>query len=85
MAPRTTRNNPDKVEKLTKINVYNIELLSYFLQKLQSTPDGDGSILDHSMILYGSSMGNPNEHNHTPLPLLVAGGANGQLKGRPAP
>jgi hypothetical protein len=69
------------IGKLEKINTYHATLLAYFLDKLRSTPDGDGNLLDHSMILYGSSMSNPNEHNHFPLPLLVAGGASGKLEG----
>jgi hypothetical protein len=74
-------NNPVMIAKLEKINTYHATLLAYFLDKLRSTPDGDGNLLDHSMILYGSSMSNPNEHNHFPLPLLVAGGASGKLEG----
>ena len=58
-----------------------MSLLSYFLQKLRATPDGDGNLLDHSLILYGSSMSNSNIHNHSPLPILVAGGALGRVKG----
>ena len=74
-------NNPGMIAKLEKINTYHATLLAFFLDKLRSTPDGDGNLLDHSMILYGSSMSNPNEHNHFPLPLLVAGGASGKLEG----
>ncbi|HEX4276235.1 MAG TPA: DUF1552 domain-containing protein [Bryobacteraceae bacterium] len=74
-------NNPATIAKLAKINNYHISLLAYFIGKLKATPDGDGTLLDHSMILYGSSMSNPNEHNHFPLPLLLLGGASGQLKG----
>ena len=74
-------NNPVMIAKLEKINNYHATLFAYFLDKLRSTPDGDGNLLDHSMILYGSSMSNPNEHNHFPLPLLLAGGACGKLQG----
>jgi hypothetical protein len=74
-------NNPAQIAKLAKINTYHAGLLAYFLDRLSKTQDGDGNLLDHSMILYGSSMSNPNEHNHFPLPLLVAGGGCGQLKG----
>jgi hypothetical protein len=56
-------------------------MLAYFLDKLQTTPDGDGNLLDHSVVLYGSSMSNGNQHDHDPLPVLVAGGGSGQLKG----
>ncbi len=50
------------------------------MEKLQSKPNGDGTLLDHTMILYGISMGNPNEHNHAPVPIVLAGGASGQLR-----
>jgi hypothetical protein len=63
-----------------KINRYHIQLLAYFLDKLQSTYDGDGSLLDHSMVMLGSTMSNGDIHNHAPLPILVAGGASGGLK-----
>jgi hypothetical protein len=56
-------------------------MLGYFLEKLRATSDGDGNLLDHSVVLYGSSMSNGNQHDHDPLPILVAGGASGQLKG----
>lgn len=74
-------NNPVMIAKLEKINNYHATLLAYFLDRLRSTPDGDGNLLDHSIILYGSSMSNPNEHNHFPLPLLVAGGGCGKVQG----
>ena len=74
-------NNPVMIAKLEKINNYHATLFAYFLDKLRSTPDGDGDLLDHSIIMYGSSMSNPNEHNHFPLPLLVAGGGCGKLEG----
>ena len=74
-------NNPATIAKLAKINNYHVTLLAYFIAKLKATPDGDGTLLDHSMIMYGSSMSNPNEHNHFPLPLLLVGGGSGQLKG----
>ncbi len=74
-------NNPTQIAKLAKINTYHMSLFGYFLDKLRNTPDGEGTLLDHTMILYGSSMSNPNEHNHFPLPLLLAGGGCGQLKG----
>jgi hypothetical protein len=74
-------NNPATIAKLAKINTYHITLLANFVAKLKATPDGDGTLLDHSMILYGSSMSNPNEHNHFPLPLLLLGGGSGHLQG----
>jgi len=75
------QNNPERLENLTKINTYHVGLMAYFLDKLQATPDGDGNLLDHSLILYGSGMSNSNVHNHAPLPVFVAGGAAGRLKG----
>ena len=74
-------NDPVKVAKIAKINTYHIELFSQFLQRMKSTPDGDGSLLDHSVYLYGSGMGNPSLHDHENLPILVAGGAATGLKG----
>jgi hypothetical protein len=75
------QNSPERLENLTKINTYHVELLSYFLARLRATPDGDGNLLDHSLILYGSGMSNSNVHNHSPLPVFVAGGAAGKMKG----
>lgn len=74
-------NNPVQIAKLAKINTYHVSLVAYFLERLRATRDGDGSLLDHSIILYGSSMSNPNEHNHFPVPMLLAGGGAGRLKG----
>jgi hypothetical protein len=68
------------IAKKAKIDAYHVQLLSYFLQKLDATPDGDGSLLDHSMILYGGGLGNPNLHEHSNLPVLLAGGGTGTLK-----
>jgi hypothetical protein len=75
------QNKPEKIEKLVKIQQYHIGLFAGFLKKLQSTPDGDGSILDHSVILYGSNMSNSNLHNHFPLPNIVVGGGAGRIQG----
>ena len=75
------QNNPARLENLTKINTYHVGLLAHLLEKLRSTPDGDGTLLDHSLMLYGSGMSNSNVHNHSPLPILLAGGAAGKLKG----
>jgi len=74
------RNAPDLISMKAKIDTYHISLLGYFLEKLSATPDGDGSLLDHVMILYGSGMGNGNLHEHTNLPALVAGGGAGRLR-----
>jgi hypothetical protein len=70
-----------KMDTYAQINRYHVQTLAYFLDKLHSTPDGDGNLLDHSVVIYGSSMSNGNQHDHDPLPILVAGGASGQLKG----
>jgi hypothetical protein len=75
------QNNPERLENLTKINTYHVSLVAHLLERLKATPDGDGSLLDHSLILYGSGMSNSNVHNHSPLPILVAGGAAGKMKG----
>jgi len=75
------QNRADKIEKLVKIQTYHLTLFSKFLQKLNTTQDGDGSLLDHSLILYGSNMSNSNAHNHFPLPTLVLGGGAGTMKG----
>jgi hypothetical protein len=65
--------------KLAKINAYHVSLFAYLLDKLKSTPDGDGSLLDHTTYLLGSGMGNPHVHDHTNLPAIVAGGGTGGL------
>jgi hypothetical protein len=70
-----------KMDSFALINRYHIQMLAYFIEKLQSTPDGDGTLLDHSVVLYGSSMSNGNQHDHDPLPVAVVGGLSGQLKG----
>jgi hypothetical protein len=71
-------NDPEKLAKLAKINAYHVSLFAYYLEKLKATPDGDGSLLDHSMILLGSGMGNSDVHNHVNLPVVVAGGGAGK-------
>ena len=73
--------NPSRIAEFAKINLYHASLVPYFLQKLRDTPDGDGNLLDHSMVLYGSPIGDSNAHNHKRLPILLAGKANGRLKG----
>jgi hypothetical protein len=75
------QNEPAKIEALTRIQTYHMKLFAYYIARLSSTPDGDGSLLDHSMILYGSNMSNSNLHNHFPLPVVLAGGGAGQLRG----
>ena len=71
----------EKIEKTIQIDTYHASLFAYFIDKLRSTRDGEGSLLDHSMILYGSSISDGNEHLHTDLPLVLAGGAAGSIKG----
>lgn len=73
--------DPEKLAKLAKINTFHMGLFSDFLQKLKATPDGDGSLLDHTVYVYGSGMGNSSLHDHEKLPMLVAGGAASGLKG----
>jgi hypothetical protein len=75
------QNKAEKLNMLVKIQNYHIGLFTKFLEKMQATPDGDGSLLDHSVLLFGSNMSNSNVHNHFPLPLLTAGGGSGRLKG----
>lgn len=74
-------NDPEKIAKVAIINQFHVSLFAEFLQKLQTTQEGNGSLLDHSLYLYGSGMGNPNVHDHTNLPILVAGGAAGNMQG----
>jgi hypothetical protein len=74
-------NDPVKIANLVKLNTYHVELFGKFLGKLSSTPDGDGSLLDHSMILYGSGMSESNVHSRLDVPTIIAGGAAGQIKG----
>jgi hypothetical protein len=71
----------DRILEFAKINKWHVSLLPYFLEKLKNTPDGDGTLLDNSLIVYGSPMGNPNVHNHKRCPLFFAGHAGGKLKG----
>jgi hypothetical protein len=74
-------NDPTKIAKVAKINQFHVSLFAEFLQKLQATPEGNGSLLDHVLYLYGSGMGNPNVHDHVNLPIIVAGGAAGNMRG----
>jgi hypothetical protein len=74
------QSNPDKLAQYTRINTYHVDLFAYLLAKLRSTPDGDGSLLDHVSILFGGGLGDGDIHQHHNLPLLLAGGG-GSLKG----
>jgi hypothetical protein len=73
--------DPDKIEKCVKVNTFHIEMFTYFLERLRSTPDGNGSLLDNSMILYGSPLSDGNLHLTKNLPILLMGGGSGRLKG----
>lgn len=72
---------PDRLAEFAKLNRYHVSLIPYFLEKLKNTPDGDGCLLDHALILYGSPMGDSQTHNHRRVPLFLAGHACGQVKG----
>jgi hypothetical protein len=74
-------NVQENKDRFAVLNQYHVTLFAYFLEKLRTTPDGDGTLLDHSMVLYGSAMSDGNQHNHTDLPVILAGGASGRLKG----
>jgi len=74
------RNNPEWIEKVTKINELHLQLFAYFIERLKATPDGDGSLLDHSMVVYGSAIGDGDKHTHDDLPVLLAGRGDGSLK-----
>jgi len=73
--------DPDKIARMAKINAFHVSLFDEYLEKLQNTPEGNGSLLDNVLLLYGSGIGNPNVHNHTNLPIILAGGAAGGMKG----
>jgi hypothetical protein len=75
------REDPEKIEQYAKLNAYHVSRVALFLKALQQTPDGDGNLLDHSAVLYGSPMGDSHVHAHTFLPLVLAGNANGRIKG----
>ena len=73
--------NPEKVALMAKINAFHVSLFAEYLGKLKDTPEGNGSLLDNMLILYGSGIGNPNVHDHTNLPIILAGGAAGGMRG----
>jgi len=75
------RDDPTKLAQLAKINAYHVSLFRHFLDQLENTPDGDGSLLDHSLLLYGAALSDSNKHLHFDLPLLLVGGGAGQLQG----
>ena len=71
----------ENMDRFAVLNRYHVTIFTYLLEKLRATADGDGNLLDHSMVLYGSAMSDGNQHNHAPLPVILAGGASGRLKG----
>ena len=75
------QNRDEKMEKNVRIQTFNVGMFAEFVEKLKNTPDGDGSLLDNMVLLYGSNMSNSNAHDHFPLPNLIVGGASGRMKG----
>jgi len=73
--------DPKRIAELAKINQYHVKMLAHLVARLDKTPDGDGTLLDHSLVLYGSNMGNPNQHLHYDVPHVLVGGASGKLTG----
>src|SRR5690606_37413196 len=73
--------DPGRVAQYAKLNQYHVATLAYFIDKLAKIPEGDGTLLDHSLTLYGSNMGNSNQHLHYDVPHVLIGGAGGRLKG----
>jgi hypothetical protein len=73
--------DPAKLAKIAKLNAYHASLFAHFVEKLRTTPDGDGTMLDHSLLLYGSGMSNSNQHLHRNLPLVLVGGGAGTVTG----
>jgi len=73
---------PENMNRHATLNAYHLRnTLAYFVSRLAATPDGDGSLLDHSLVLYGSGLGNSQDHNHSELPIVVAGAASGRVSG----
>jgi hypothetical protein len=73
--------DPRRIDQFSKINQYHVKMVAHLVDRLAKTEDGDGTLLDHSLVLYGSNMGNPNQHLHYDVPHVLVGGANGKLKG----
>jgi hypothetical protein len=74
-------NDKERLAKLIKVQTWHMQQFARFVDKMAATPDGDGSLLDHSLFMYGSNMSNSDRHNNYPLPLILVGGCNGRLKG----
>ena len=75
------QDDPAQIRRYADLNRYHVSTLAYFAEKLKAMPEGDGTMLDNSLILYGTNMGNSNQHQHYDVPHILVGGANGQLKG----
>lgn len=75
------QNKPERIEKYAATNMYHAQLVAKHLAKLQATPDGDGNLLDNSLLMWGSGMSNPNIHSFDPLPVVLVGGDSGRLRG----
>jgi hypothetical protein len=75
------QDDPAQIRRYATLNRYHVSTMAYLAEKLRATPDGDGTLLDHSLILFGTNMGNSNQHQHYDVPHILVGGANGQLKG----
>jgi hypothetical protein len=75
------QNNAEKMDKLAKVQTFHSKMFGTFIERLANTPDGDGSLLDHSIIVYGSNMSNSDKHNNDPLPMSVFGRSYGRIKG----
>jgi hypothetical protein len=73
--------DPGRIAQYAQLNRYHVATLAYFIEKLRNIPEGDGTLLDHSLVLYGSNMGNSNQHLHYDVPHVLIGGASGRLKG----
>lgn len=73
--------DPGRIAQYARLNQYHVKTLAYFIDKLQAIPDGDGTLLDNSLVLYGSNMGNSNQHTHNNVPHVLIGGASGRLRG----
>jgi hypothetical protein len=72
---------PELIAKVAKINAYHVQMFTYFLEKLQATPDGDGTLLDHMTMIYGAGIADSNSHSPINIPVILAGGGAGKLKG----
>jgi hypothetical protein len=73
--------DPRRIDQFSKINQYHVKMIAYLVDKLAKTPEGDGTLLDRSLVLYGSNMGNPNQHLHYDVPHVIVGSLNGKMKG----